>query len=620
MTDLLVLTNRLRNVISLGESHFREFKSALQGPPDKKAPRSATSICADVGEALVAFANADGGDLLIGVEDDGQVTGVINSDEEIKAILAAPSSHTHKSSPLPISIAARVEIDGKTVLFFSVQKGADQIFQLPDGRCMVRRDKESFPAHVPTLIFERAEQVSRAYDRDFVDGAEVSDLDPRMLLTLAASFIRGLSPELYLQQMGLAEFGPGGLRLRKAALLLFAKDISRWHSRSQVRVLKVRGTEIKSGNEYNVHFDEAVTGNIFELLQSAWEMLRPHLAYRTRFGEGSKFEQEYLYPEEACREALVNALAHRDYSVQNGVEVVFYDDRLEIKSPGQLLSTVLVSDIEAQKGVHESRNALVARVLRESTFMRELGEGFQRIFKALAEHELSRPSIVSSHGRFSVVISNRSVFSAKQEAWISLFDGYRLSTLQKNIVVLGINGREISPQDIYAALNVKDRDIYDREVTGLRQDGILIEVRSNLEAASLARVKGADKRSIPRFAVQIPSDETAAAETPPGGFPQGRSLFIGNVAIELDQTAVSELVKGSVRFVQRKVVIEGQALQYVLAEYESQEVAQGAIAKLNGREVAGLILKVDIYRPKRGSRKRGGKGRNSKKRSESISS
>lgn len=56
MTDLLVLANRLRNVISLGESHFREFKSALEGPPQAKKPRKAALICAEVGEALVAFA------------------------------------------------------------------------------------------------------------------------------------------------------------------------------------------------------------------------------------------------------------------------------------------------------------------------------------------------------------------------------------------------------------------------------------------------------------------------------------------------------------------------------------------------------------------------------------
>ena len=74
--DIVNLEERARTAISLGESHFREFKSAMQGPPGSKTSRETKSICKDIGEALVAFANADGGELLIGVEDDGTITGI----------------------------------------------------------------------------------------------------------------------------------------------------------------------------------------------------------------------------------------------------------------------------------------------------------------------------------------------------------------------------------------------------------------------------------------------------------------------------------------------------------------------------------------------------------------
>lgn len=623
MTDLLVLSQRLKNVIALGESHFREFKSALEGAPGAKRARKFSLICDEVGEALVAFANADGGDLLIGVEDDGQITGVLNSDAEVNSILAAVKTHVHASTPLPIQIAEKVILDGHLVLFFSVQKGSDCVYQLPDGRCMVRRDKASMPAHVESLMFERAERVSRSFDREFVDGAQVSDLDIKLVGSLADSFIRGLSPELYLQQMGLAEYGVGGLRLRVASVLLFASDISRWHARCQVRVLKVSGTEIKSGQDYNVHFDESVSGNIFALLQNAWEMLRPHLAYRTRFGEGSRFEQDYIYPEEACREALVNALAHRDYTVQNGVEVIFYDDRLEIKSPGLLLSTINVKDIEAQKSVHESRNALIARVLRESALMRELGEGFQRIFKALADHELDRPGISSEHGRFSVIIKNKSVFSAKQEAWLSLFSSARLNKPQKKIVVLGMDNREISANDIFGALNTSDRDVYDREVTRLRKAGILIEIRSPNEAAVIARLRGVDKKAVPRYGVRAPSAAEPAQQELLGPseadeFDADRTIFVGSVAPELESNDIAPILQGVgplIRHAIKRVRIDGQDLQYVLAEYSTIAAAISAINALNGRELHGLYLRVSKYKPRqrrggarRGRSRKGGKG------------
>ena len=55
-----------------------------------------------------------------------------------------------------------------------------------------------------------------------------------------------------------------------------------------------------------------------------------------------------MYPEQACHEALINAIAHRDYSVSNGIEVFIYDDRLEVRNPGALLSTLKLADLEEQ--------------------------------------------------------------------------------------------------------------------------------------------------------------------------------------------------------------------------------------------------------------------------------
>ena len=76
MTEALDQVERIRTAIRLGESHFREFKSAVEQGPGGEKPREVKQISKDIGETLVAFANADGGELLIGVEDDGKVTGM----------------------------------------------------------------------------------------------------------------------------------------------------------------------------------------------------------------------------------------------------------------------------------------------------------------------------------------------------------------------------------------------------------------------------------------------------------------------------------------------------------------------------------------------------------------
>ncbi|HEX8390966.1 MAG TPA: ATP-binding protein [Longimicrobium sp.] len=514
MGDMLVLAERVRNTIQLGESHFREFKSAYEGKPGEKRPRKWVDICREVGEGLVAFANADGGEILIGVEDDGRISGVPHTEEDLQRILAAPQTHVHRKTALPLRFATSLQIEGKCVLFFSVSKGTQGVFQLPDGRCVRRSGTSTVPESVQKILFDQREARSRAYDTEFVDGAQVHDLDLSLVQAMADAYLRGITAEKYLQQMGLAEYTSGGLRLRRAAVLLFAKDIHRWHPRCQVRTLKVQGTALRAGAEYNVTSDEFVEGNILQLLIRSWEALRPFLAYKTEFGSDARFEQKYIYPEWACREALVNAIAHRDYSIQRSIDVFIFDDRIDVMSPGAILSTLTIDQLLKLEGAHESRNALLARVLREAGNMRELGEGMKRIFELMEQSDLRSPDLATDENSFTVTLYHRSVFSPQQLTWLEMFEGIQLSKNQQRIVIAGIGGQELAPGDIYRAMNSEDRDTYDREVTYLRTAGVLVEIRTNAQANQLAKRTRKPKSSIPRFRVSDPEMLKAARSTP----------------------------------------------------------------------------------------------------------
>ncbi len=602
MTDILLLEERVRNTIQLGESHFREFKSALEGPAQNKKPRSVKDICRDIAEALVAFANADGGELLVGVEDDSAITGVLHDEQEVSQMLAAYQTHVHTESQLPIAAATKLQLDGKTVLFFSVTKGTSEIYQLPDGRCIRRKDKSSIPVAVRQIQFERQEINSREYDRHFVDGATVNDLDLSFVQSLADSYLRGLSIERYLQQMGLAEYATGGLRLRMATLLLFAKDIQRWHPRSQVRVLKVAGTQIKSGEHYNVKSDEIVRGNIFELLLNSWEQLRPFLAYKTEFGPDAKFEQKYLYPEGATRESLINAIAHRDYSTQNGIEIFVFDDRMEIKNPGALLSTLNIESLRELQGAHESRNVLIAKVLRENKYMRELGEGIKRIFELMEQSELDKPTLYSNSVSFSVILTHKSVFSTQQEQWLELYESLNLSPRQKKIVALGMDGRELSPNDIYRAMNTDDRDTYDREVTGLRTANVLLEIRTNVQAKSYARQKRIKKGEVTRFKVKVPdmAQETSGSKTKTGDSARN-CVFIYNIPYSSTQQDIKKVFEscGEVDRVVLPVDAHTHRLKgFGFVWFHSADSAKKAIRDLNSVEISGRPVFVREYEEK----------------------
>ncbi len=506
MDDILLLADKVRNTLILGESHFREFKSALEGRPDNNKPRLTKSICADIGEGLVSFANADGGAILIGVEDDGTITGIPHSEEDIQAMLNSIHTHIYQGQQLPLNNANKLILDDKTILYFSVNKGTTMIYQLPDGRCVRRKDKSTMPASVDQIQFERQEIKSREFDSQFVDGAMVTDLDVKLLQGIADQYIKGLSIERYLQQIGLAEYAQNGLRLKRAALLLFATDIDKWHPRSQVRFLKVKGNTLEAGEKYNVVSDDTVKGNIFELVIKSWEHLRSYLAYKTEFGANSQFEQKYIYPEDAVREAILNAIAHRDYSIANAIEIFIFNDRMEIKSPGALISTLTIKNLYDLEGSHESRNSLIARVLRENKLMRELGEGMKRIFSLMQEQELQKPELYSNGLWFRVTLSNKTIFSNKQLEWLHQFDKYNLTKNQKQIVLLGLGDREITPNDIFRAMNISNTETekFTQEVTALRNYEILTELMTSQQAYNFAKKSKKNKKDIPRYKVKVP--------------------------------------------------------------------------------------------------------------------
>lgn len=513
MSEILHIQQRIQNTIQLGESHFREFKTALEGPPGSKKPRQVKAILADIAEAIVSFANADGGELLIGVEDDGAITGLNHSDEEKRTLQSGwKQSVQHDSSrpaTLPAVTAGIITLEGRSILWFSIHKGLSRIFQLSNGRCVRRRDKATEPADVNQMEFEKQESSSRAFDQQFVDGASVSDLDTSLLKSIASTFLPGMSPELYLQQVGLAEYGPTGLRLRMATLLLFAKDIARWHSRSEIRVLRVLGTELKTGAEYNVTSDDRRPGNIMQLLLISWEALRPFLADKTRFGEDAKFDQQYLFPEAACREALTNAIAHRSYNIQNPVEIFVFDDRIEVKSPGSLLSTITIQDLKDRNGSHESRNPLIARVLRENKYMRELGEGMKRIFELMEQSEHKVPALYSNSTWFSITLFNRLIYTPEQQQWLHNFAHLDFGALEKRVVLAGMGGRILSRKDIIRAMKSEDRDTYDRTVSKLRNSGALKSEMDNIAARQYAQNRGLHPHDVQRFRVILPPTNRA---------------------------------------------------------------------------------------------------------------
>ncbi len=500
--NLLLAEERLRNDLAQGESHFREFKSALEGP-ERRRRRQVRLVARDVGETLVAFANADGGTLVVGAEDDGTITGINYFDDGIQILREAPRTHVHPDTPLPDVRIRKIELEGKSVLVFDVQKGTGHVHLTSDGRCLQRRDSDTIPVSSEQIRFERHEQVSREYDRQWVDGASVADLRNDLLERVAEAISPGLSPEKCLQTLGLAEYVGDALRLRRAAMLLFARDARRWHPRSEIRLQQISGTELLTGTDYNVSKDESQAGNILELLSAGWEQVRQFLVQRRL--AGGTFQLQTAYPEDACREAFVNAIAHRDYSAEGrSLEVLSFNDKLEIRNPGQLLATVKLTELRRGTGAHDSRNTYIARVLRELGYMREMGEGLRRINALMNGHELGPPDIVSEEDSFSITFSQRNVFTPTEQQWLDAFNSFNLSREEKLVVLLGRGGKLIAPSQIWEVLDLVDTEEYRQIIDRLQTKGLLSSQISRNQAGIIARREGSGPRDVPRFAIRTP--------------------------------------------------------------------------------------------------------------------
>ncbi len=601
----LRISDRVEIAVEIGESHFREFKSGWEGPSDHKTPLPWKHIANKIGDTLVGFANADGGELLVGVEDDGEITGLELSDENIRRLLDATRTRVHQETPLPSPRAHRVSYQGRQLLYFSVQKGTRYVYLTSDGRCLQRLDRDTVPVSSEHIVFSRREAMSQEYDRAFIDGADIPDLDVALVTHVAEQISKGMSVEKCLQHLELAEYDGNRLRLRRAALLLFAREPAKWHPRLQVRIIKIDGTELGSGQTFNVTSDEEATDNVVNLIETSWELLRPHLT-ETRISEDAVFRAQIIYPELACREALINAVAHRDYSIEGrGIEVHVFSDRLEVVSPGALLSSISLSDLKQLRGVHQSRNSLVARVLRELGYMRELGEGIRRIYELMRQNDLTEPDLYSDATTFRIALYHRFIYPQAVKLWVDAFAEHELTRDEKTVVRLGYDGHLISPQEIWDAVGIVDTDYYRQLLESLREKNLLHRKVSANRAFQMAKNRKTSKKRIAQFGIRNPSEaKRTKPDEKPADTMEYAKVFVGNIPFEATEEDISEAFRECGEVVEVAIPINPQTERprgFAFVEFATYEQATKALEDTGRVQLGGRRLYVQQYTGRRRS-------------------
>lgn len=350
-------------------------------------------------ETLVAFANADGGTVLLGVDADGQILGNLQS-EDAEGLLRAALG---RCRPVMRTEWQQFEDRDGIAVGLQVPRSAE-LHSLADGRVFVRTHAGNQPLDGTRISQLAATKASGDFETELVPGASRSDLDEDVIRDFmdrrTARLGRDLGQveaEILAASGALDAHGQPTL----AGLLLFGREPEFFVPQSGLVYVRFVGAEPRGpGGLPGYSRREESNGALARVIERTWSLL----LQETR-GEavvrGLQREDRMLYPPFAVREALVNAVCHRDYRLTGRrVEIRQFDDRLEISSPGGLPGYITLDNIVDE---HFSRNPRLVNGLFEWGYIEQLGLGIDRMIEEMVLAGHPPPEFRATPYSFTVI-------------------------------------------------------------------------------------------------------------------------------------------------------------------------------------------------------------------------
>ena len=369
----------------------------------------------DLAKELVAFANFQGGVVLLGVEDDGSVSGITRDDPEQFVMNACRDKI--RPGLIPFYEVVKDVEPGKDVAAVRVSRGFDvqTLWHKNKNAYYIRvgtQSREPSPDELSRLFQQRG--TFRAELRP-VSGAVLADLDLRRLKNYfsrvrqqevpADNDEAGWATLLFNTEI-MVEDG-----ITVSGMLLFGRTPNRFLPQAGIDAAAFPG----HNKDYGARERSALRGPLTPLLSDADEIVEAGLveqalsfvqrntAVAGHLQEGgARREEVSAYPKEAVREAVVNALVHRDYLLSStDIELTIYDDRMEIVSPGRLPNGI--TPTRMLTGCRAARNQLIKDVMRDYRYLENSGMGVPRkIVKCMREHNGTEPVLIEEGERFTV--------------------------------------------------------------------------------------------------------------------------------------------------------------------------------------------------------------------------
>lgn len=395
----------LRDFLSHGEDLHREFKPRLHGYHD------------EVGRSLCAFANdlnwAGGGYVFAGVTREGRPVGTEEDYDEFQQRIAAICRDPIDPPVSPI--CRRHELDGQTVFEVRVVRSISRPHRYKNV-CYVRIGSTTRAASLDEENQIRQSCIIPSWDNQPVAASNVSDLDARKF----KEFLNNTKPKeifeidadlsVIAQNLEYAVKAGDRVMLKAGAILLFGASPAKFFPHSRVQAVRFKGLDLASP----IANRQIIEGALPELIMGARRFVESFVSTASVFPADEQQRIDYTeYPSWAIREAIANAVVHRDYSeTGREIDVRMFDDRIEITSPGGLGGGLKVEDLGT--GKRYIRNHLIADALNALRFIERAGTGIYRLMLEMQRNGSPKAEFRVDENSFTIVLPAHPYYASQR--------------------------------------------------------------------------------------------------------------------------------------------------------------------------------------------------------------
>jgi ATP-dependent DNA helicase RecG len=339
-----------------------------------------------------------------GVADDGTTRKVIGLE---RAQTVESNLISKIAGKMNLDVTPRLEfinIGGHTCLVVHCPKGEAPPYQA-DGTTYIRKGSNNIPANEDEIASLYRDRSSQPYDRTPIKDATMADLDlgaASVYLAQKTPLEGGSDLENLMRKVGLLKDVDGVSHPTIAGLLLFGKNPQQFLPNARIKA--------------EVKFDDASTdwddiadigGTIFDQIRDFEQFLKRNMRSSAEVIGFERVERPQ-FPLEALREAIVNAVVHRDYSkIGSEVVVRWKDDQITFDNPGGLVAPLTIKDILSEQFLPKTRNVVTATVLTEAGLMDKRGSGFVRMQRRMSDFDLETPEFTELPDGFRVSFKNK---------------------------------------------------------------------------------------------------------------------------------------------------------------------------------------------------------------------